>query len=563
MSQRKEMKLAVKLALGFFSVIAIAAIIGITGIFNISRVNGLLTGMYEKNLLPVSRISSANLQAVYLNRNEYRLIIETDREVMDQLVVNGNKYAENFKKELDQYRLGVSSKEEGDLLAKLDALWTVYLSKTEKIREFNLANRSVEANIYMKEELRPAFEAADAVMTELVQLNEKEANSANLTGNAIVSAIIVMMILLIAAGAVIGTLLAVLITRSITKAVGGEPGAIAAMAERIASGHLDIAAEDDAKLQGINKSLTEMGRHLRDIVATVQAAVSQVAAGSEQISSTAQQMSQGATEQAASAEEVSASVEEMAATVKQNTDNSLATEQISKKASVDAGEGGAAVEQAVGAMKEIADRIGIINEIASQTNLLALNAAIEAARAGEAGKGFAVVASEVRKLAERSQKAAGEISQLSGSTVESATKAGEIIARIVPDIKKTADLVQEITAASKEQTSGTDQIGKAMVQLDTVIQQNASASEEMASMAEELSSQAVQLTETMSFFKLAGDGTAKRASSSGRNVKVAHIASSAPSAASATVRERTAIALADPLNPKASASPKDDDFEQF
>ncbi len=560
MSKRKEMKLAVKLALGFFSVIGIAAIIGITGIVNISRVNELLTNMYNKNLLPITQISGANIQALYLNRNAYRLIIETDRDAMDQLIANGNKYRDAFKEKIDQYRTGVTSKEEEALLSKLEALWEVHLSKVSEFRELALANKNEEANAYMKTDLRPAYEAADAVMNQLVALNEKEATEANAMGDSVVSTIIVMMVILLAIGAIIGAALAVFITRSITKAVGGEPGEIAAMAERIAAGHLDIATANDAKLQGINKSLTEMGKHLRDIVATVQAAVGQVAAGSEQISSTAQQMSQGATEQAASAEEVSASVEEMAATVKQNTDNSQATEQISKKAAVDAGEGGAAVTQAVAAMKEIADKISIINEIASQTNLLALNAAIEAARAGEAGKGFAVVASEVRKLAERSQKAAGEISQLSGSTVESAAKAGEIIGRIVPDIKKTADLVQEITAASKEQTAGTDQIGKAMVQLDTVIQQNASASEEMASMAEELSSQAVQLTETMSFFKLGGDGAAKASVAKNRSVKVAHIASA--SGVQTPVRERTALALAETLDSSAAAS-KDDDFEQF
>jgi len=172
---------------------------------------------------------------------------------------------------------------------------------------------------------------------------------------------------------------------------------------------------------------------------------------------------------------------------------------------VDADTGGRSVVEAVGAMKEIAQKISIIDEIARQTNLLALNAAIEAARAGEAGKGFAVVASEVRKLAERSQKASGEIGDLSRNTVGTATKAGEIIQSIVPDIQKTSDLVQEIASASVEQNAGVEQIAKAMTQLDTVIQQNASASEEMASMAEELSSQAEQLAQTISFFKVDGD----------------------------------------------------------
>jgi methyl-accepting chemotaxis protein len=243
--------------------------------------------------------------------------------------------------------------------------------------------------------------------------------------------------------------------------------------------------------------------NLSRIAGDIQTSSQNVAQGSEQISTTAQQMSQGATEQAASGEEVSSSVEEMAATIRQNADNALATEGIATKAVKDAEEGSKAVSASVTAMGEIAEKISIIEEIASQTNLLALNAAIEAARAGESGKGFAVVASEVRKLAERSQKAASEITGLSKSTVELSQNAGRIIAAIVPDIKKTADLVQEISSASHEQSAGVDQIGKAMIQLDTVIQQNASGSEEMAAMAEELSGQSQQLAATIGFFKLA------------------------------------------------------------
>jgi methyl-accepting chemotaxis protein len=301
---------------------------------------------------------------------------------------------------------------------------------------------------------------------------------------------------------------------------------------------------------------------LRKIVGSVQSAAAQVASGSEQVSTTAQAMSQGATEQASSAEEVSSSVEELAATIKQNTDNSHATVQISQKAAADAAEGGEAVDEAVAAMRVIAGKIDIINEIARQTNLLALNAAIEAARAGEVGKGFAVVASEVRKLAERSQTAAGEITTLSASTVASAAKAGEIIGRTVPDIRKTADLVQEISSASQEQSVGSDQIGKAMVQLDTVIQQNASVSEEMASLAEELSGQAVQLSETMSFFKLSAQASvnaepAVHSTHNGAGVAAINAVAAASRAATAGSPARTAISLAK------RGPAMDDDYEQF
>ncbi len=264
----------------------------------------------------------------------------------------------------------------------------------------------------------------------------------------------------------------------------------------------------------------------------------------------------------AAAEEVSSFMEQMTSNIKQNSDNALQTDKISQKAAQDARKGGQAVAEAVNAMKEIANKISIIEEIARQTNLLALNAAIEAARAGEHGKGFAVVASEVRKLAERSQTAAGEIGELSSSSVEVAEKAGEMLARLVPDIQKTAELVQEITAASAEQNSGADQINKAIVQLDQVIQQNASASEEMASTSEELAGQAEQLQATIEFFKTNGAAKkretvrlleAKPKPEIDRKVSVAHIAGKA--------KEKEQVGIKPAIESKGDE--KDTEFEEF
>ncbi|MCA9731991.1 MAG: HAMP domain-containing protein [Deferribacteres bacterium] len=276
----------------------------------------------------------------------------------------------------------------------------------------------------------------------------------------------------------------------------------ASQAEDLAKGDLTVQVEVLSEKDTLGKAYKSMVKRLNDVVTDVKAAVENVASGSQQLSSTSEQMSQGASEQAASAEEVSSSMEQMSANIQQNTDNAQQTEGIAVKSSQDAKEGGEAVNKTVVAMRDIANKISIIEEISRQTNLLALNAAIEAARAGEHGKGFAVVASEVRKLAERSQVAANEISDLAGSSVEIAEQAGQMLNKIVPDIQKTADLVQEISAASREQSSGAEQINKAIQQLDQVIQQNAGASEEMASTAEELSAQAEQLQDAISFFKI-------------------------------------------------------------
>ena len=353
---------------------------------------------------------------------------------------------------------------------------------------------------------RLRYDEAMGLLNKIVHINDEAA------GEAVVAAHqdAIQAEMLAAGGAVVGVILALVLGGILTRIITRPIIQGVKFAETVASGDLSQQLDIDQKdeIGQLAAALNGMVEKLREVVSDVRGSADHVAAGSQQLSASSEEMSQGATEQAAAAEEASSSMEQMAANIRQNADNALQTEKIAAKSAQDARQGGEAVAQTVAAMKQIADKISIVEEIARQTNLLALNAAIEAARAGEHGKGFAVVAAEVRKLAERSQGAAAEISELSGSSVEIAEAAGKMLELMVPDIQRTAELVQEIAAASKEQDAGAEQVNKAIQQLDQVIQQNASASEEMASTSEELSSQAEQLQQAIAYFKVDGAGQA-------------------------------------------------------
>ena len=341
--------------------------------------------------------------------------------------------------------------------------------------------------------IRQVLDEAIQIERDLMDIRKSAAEkSANQT--------ILITIILSVISVIIGVIVAYTIIRNITKSLNQGVIIARAISDGDLSVDIDIKQEDEVGL--LLKALNSMADKLRSIVEDVQSSSLNLSSGSQQLSDNASTLSQGATEQAASTQEVSSSMEQMASNIQQNTDNASQTDKIAQKASVNATESGKAVNNTVNAMKEIASKINIIEEITRQTNLLALNAAIEAARAGEHGKGFAVVASEVRKLAERSQNAAGEISALSATSVDVAERAGEMLNLLVPDIQKTSELVQEISAASREQSDGVEQINSAILQLDRVTQGNASSSEEMASTSEELAAQSIQLNDAMRFFKL-------------------------------------------------------------
>ena len=400
---------------------------------------------------------------------------------------------------------------------------------------------------------------------------------------------------------IIIVVLSLLIGRSIARPVK----ILADASDALSRGNLDIEVAESTKsrrdeIGTLAISIDSTIQRLREVVRGVKDASEGVSSGADELASAAQQMSigingisessqqlsQGATEQAASAEEVSASMEQMGANIRQNADNSIQTEGIATKAAGDARQGAATVIETVAAMKQIAEKISIIEEIARQTNMLSLNASIEAARAGEHGKGFAVVASEVGKLAERSKIAAGEISELSSHSVGVAEKAGAMLQSMVPDIQRTAELVQEISVASREQDSGAQQINKAITQLDTVIQNNASLSEEFSATSEEISSQssmvagtaeqladqATRLKEAIAFFKLGTEDAVDQVQSRPRPVKQAPARASVgvdkmysnprgTSIKAATVKKQSVSIV--PRDGTTKAHDLDDDFEEF
>jgi methyl-accepting chemotaxis protein len=342
---------------------------------------------------------------------------------------------------------------------------------------------------------------------------------------------------------------------------------MARVADKMAAGDFTVTVQPKSDRDQLGNAFAQMVSKLSQTITDVRSAANGLASASEQVSSTAAALSQGTSEQASSVEETSSSLEEMSASITQNAENSRQSEQMAIKGAKDAEESGKAVVETVDAMKSIADKVSIIEEIAYQTNLLALNAAIEAARAGEHGKGFAVVATEVRKLAERSQSAAKEISGLASSSVKVAEKSGSLLAELVPSIKKTTELVQEVSAASQEQASGVAQMNKAMGSVDQVTQRNASAAEELSSTAEEMSSQAELLQDLVNFFKVDGEDGHRRQTRGNGKRKLAHHAaphsSNGHQPATQVLAAATQAAVASGAHKNGKAEHADGDFKQF
>ena len=498
----KNLKIGMRLGIGFAFALTMMALIAGIGITRMAALNTeidrMATDRFPKTVQANDIIGSINVMAramrnILLVHDAETVRKETARIPVERALIDDR---------IGKLEKSVRSDQGKELFKRIVDARAAYLVGQDKLLKLVQEERRDEAVAFLIGDFRkvqnPYFDAVTELIKHQTEVMEQSGRDAAAMSDSARSLILGLSItaMLLSMG------VAWWIAHSITRPIGEAVAVANSLAEGDLTARIAVDARDETgQLKAAMKAMQDkLAQTIGDINATAEA----LASATAQVSSTAQSLSQASSEQAASLEETTASVEQMGASIKQNADNAKVADAMSAEGSAKAGEGGAAVTQTVGAMKDIATKIGIIDDIAYQTNLLALNAAIEAARAGQHGKGFAVVAAEVRKLAERSQVAAQEISQLAGNSVGMAERAGKLLDEIVPATRKTADLVQEITSASEEQNIGVDQINTAMGQLNQITQQNAAASEELAATAEEMSSQAENLQRLMGFFDIGG-----------------------------------------------------------
>jgi methyl-accepting chemotaxis protein len=517
-----KMKVGTRLLAGFLTLAAIGAVVALIGIFNMGRMNDSATDLYQKELLGLSYVKEANINLIYIGRATRNVLLASSDKERQAAAAAVESSRATLAKNLDKARPLFHTEKGKQMFAELDARlrdYDVLVKETLKRGQAEALQDKRDVVEYLFATVAPSAKWIDDRMTELTVQKEENAATAAATMAELYHSSRAMMLMLVVGSALAGLGLGVVLTRSLTRQLGGEPAYASEIAGRIAAGDLTVAVDlRDGDSSSMLFAMKRMRDSLAGIVGQVRNGTDLIASASSQIATGNLDLSSRTEEQASSLEETASSMEELTSTVKQNADNARQANQLASSASEVAERGGAVVSQVVDTMasindssKKIVDIIGVIDGIAFQTNILALNAAVEAARAGEQGRGFAVVASEVRTLAQRSAAAAKEIKLLiddSVSKVDDGAKlvdrAGETMSEIVESVRRVTDIMGEISSASQEQTSGIDQINVAISQMDQVTQQNASLVEEAAAAAESMQEQAAKLAEVVSVFTLDG-----------------------------------------------------------